>query len=339
MPRSTDTPAPVTRGRAWLLAARPKTLPAAIAPVVVGAAAALGEHSFAPLPALAALAGALLLQIGVNLANDYFDFGRGIDTPDRKGPVRVTQAGLIPPGQVRFGMIATFVAAALVGVYLVVRGGTPILVVGVASILSALAYSGGPWPLASHGVADLFVFVFFGPVAVCGTYFVQAGSVSGTAAAASLAPGLLITAILVVNNLRDIETDAGAGKRTLAVRLGVRGLSPSTSCSSEFPFHPAGLSRKRGARPADPAAPARAAAGVPPGKNPRHAARGRPGDERRAGRHRAAVSRLLPPPRRRPGRRPLKKAHLLRWASPSSLRRTARTPQSSGLARLAPGPF
>jgi len=223
MPTSANSFGTVTRGRAWLLAARPKTLPAAIAPVVVGAAVALGERAFAPLPALAALAGALLLQIGVNLANDYFDFHRGVDGADRKGPIRVTQAGLIPPGQVRLGMITTFAAAALVGVYLIVRGGAPILAIGIVSILTALAYSGGPWPLASHGVADLFVFVFFGPVAVCGTYFVQAGSVSGTAAAASIAPGLLITAILVVNNLRDIETDSRAGKRTLAVRLGARG--------------------------------------------------------------------------------------------------------------------
>ena len=223
MPPSAEAPATITRRRAWLLAARPKTLPAAFAPVVVGAATAVGDGVFAPLPAIAALAGALLLQIGVNLANDYFDFRRGIDSPDRKGPLRVTQAGLIAPQQVRLAMIGTFAAAALVGVYLVVRGGTPILAVGVASILSALAYSGGPWPLASHGVADLFVFVFFGPVAVCGTYFVQAGAVSGTAAAASIAPGLLITAILVVNNLRDIATDARAGKRTLAVRLGIRG--------------------------------------------------------------------------------------------------------------------
>jgi 1,4-dihydroxy-2-naphthoate octaprenyltransferase len=223
MPASANAPVTNSRGKAWLLAARPKTLPAAIAPVVVGAAAALGDGAFAALPALAALLGSLLLQIGVNLANDYFDFGRGVDTPDRKGPVRVTQAGLIPPSQVRLGMVAAFAAAALVGVYLIVRGGTPILVVGVASILSALAYSGGPWPLAALGVADLFVFVFFGPVAVCGTYFVQAGAVSGTAAAASIAPGLLITAILVVNNLRDIQTDARAGKRTLAVRLGARG--------------------------------------------------------------------------------------------------------------------
>ena len=219
----TSPDAPVTRRRAWLLATRPKTLPAAVAPVLVGAAAAAGDRAFSPLPALAALAGALLLQIGVNLANDYFDFRRGVDTAERKGPVRVTQSGLIPPGQVRRAMAATLAAAALVGVYLVLRGGVPVLAIGVASILSALAYSGGPWPLASHGVADFFVFVFFGPVAVCGTYFVQAGTVTGTAAAASIAPGLLITAILVVNNLRDIGTDVQAGKRTLAVRLGVRG--------------------------------------------------------------------------------------------------------------------
>ena len=223
VPTSARSPGTVTRGKAWLLATRPKTLPAAIAPVAVGAAAALGDGVFAALPAAAALFGSLLLQIGVNLANDYFDFGRGIDTPERKGPLRVTQAGLIPPSQVRLGMVAAFAAATLVGVYLVLRGGAPILAVGIASILSALAYSGGPWPLASLGVADLFVFVFFGPVAVCGTYFVQSGRVSPTAAAASLAPGLLITAILVVNNLRDIETDARAGKRTLAVRLGARG--------------------------------------------------------------------------------------------------------------------
>lgn len=228
--------APTPRRGAWLLAARPKTLPAAVAPVLVGAAAAAGDGAFAPAPALAALAGALLLQIGVNLANDYFDFGSGIDAPDRKGPVRVTQAGLIPPEQVRLGMALALAAAALVGVYLVARGGLPILAVGVAAILSALAYSGGPWPLASHGVADLFVFVFFGPVAVCGTYYVQAGSVSAVAAAASVAPGLLITAILVVNNLRDIATDARAGKRTLAVRLGAGGALAEYALLLALPF-------------------------------------------------------------------------------------------------------
>lgn len=213
----------VPRHRAWLLAARPKTLPAAVSPVAVGTAAATGAGSFAALPALAALAGALLLQVGVNLANDYFDFRRGIDSAERKGPLRVTQSGLIPPGQVRLGMTLVLALAALVGLYLVARGGWPILLVGIASIISALAYSGGPWPLASHGLGDLFVFVFFGPVAVGGTYYVQALSLPPAAAAASLAPGLLITAILVVNNLRDIDTDRKAGKRTLAVRIGAPG--------------------------------------------------------------------------------------------------------------------
>jgi 1,4-dihydroxy-2-naphthoate octaprenyltransferase len=191
--------------------------------VAVGIAVAVRDGLFAPLPALACLAGALLLQVGVNLANDYFDFTRGVDTAGRKGPLRVTQAGLIPPGEVRAGMMLTFLLAAAVGVYLVAVGGWPILLVGIASILSALAYSGGPWPLASHGLGDLFVFIFFGLAAVCGTYYVQALRLTELALAASVPPGLLITAILVVNNLRDIESDGKAGKRTLAVRLGPLG--------------------------------------------------------------------------------------------------------------------
>jgi 1,4-dihydroxy-2-naphthoate octaprenyltransferase len=202
---------------------RPKTLPAAVAPVALGTAAALEAGRFAPLPALAALAGALLLQVGVNVANDYFDFHRGIDSGRRKGPLRVTQSGLIPPGEVLGGMAAVFAAAVLVGLYLAVVGGWPIVILGTASVLSALAYSGGPWPLASHGLGDLFVFIFFGPVAVCGTFYVQALHVSPTAMALSVPAGLLITAILVVNNVRDIESDAVAGKRTLAVRMGVEG--------------------------------------------------------------------------------------------------------------------
>jgi 1,4-dihydroxy-2-naphthoate octaprenyltransferase len=217
------TPTDISRRQAWLLASRPKTLPAAVAPVLVGTALALSEGKFALLPALAALAGALLLQVGVNLANDYFDFRRGIDTAGRKGPMRVTQAGLISPGLVLLGMITVFAAAAAVGVYLISIGGWPILLVGTASILSALAYSGGPWPLASHGLGDLFVFIFFGLVAVGGTYYVQALEITPLAVAVAVPPGLLITAILVVNNMRDIETDAGTGKRTLAVRLGPRG--------------------------------------------------------------------------------------------------------------------
>lgn len=213
----------LTRRQAWLLAARPKTLPAAVAPVLVGIALALRSGAFRPLPALAALLGALLLQVGVNLANDYFDHVRGVDQPDRKGPVRVTQSGLIPAEQVRLGMLLVFGAVALLGVYLIAAGGWPILLVGLASILAALAYSGGPYPLASHGLGDLFVFVFFGLVAVGGTYFVQARDLPGYVLAAAVPAGLLITAILVVNNLRDIDTDRRAGKRTLAVMLGHRG--------------------------------------------------------------------------------------------------------------------
>lgn len=206
--------------RAWLLAIRPRTLPAAVSPVLVGSAAAAAEHAFRPFPALAALAGALLLQIGVNLANDYFDSVRGIDTPERLGPVRVTQTGLIPPGRVLAGMILSFVLAAGAGIYLISAAGWPILAIGCASILAAVLYSGGPYPLASHGLGDAFAFFFFGPVAVCGTYYVQALGVSFLCGMLSLSVGFLVAAILVVNNLRDIPTDSRVGKRTLAVILG-----------------------------------------------------------------------------------------------------------------------
>ena len=209
--------------RAWLLAARPKTLPAAVAPVLVGVALAIRDGVFRFWPALAALAGALLLQIGVNLANDYYDHVRGVDTAARLGPVRVTQSGLLPPEQVRRGMIVLFGLAALVGLYLIAVGGWPILAIGVASIAAALAYSGGPFPLGSHGLGDLFVFIFFGLVAVGGTYYVQAKTVTPLVLLGATPVGLLITDILVVNNLRDVKSDARAGKRTLAVLLGERG--------------------------------------------------------------------------------------------------------------------
>jgi len=181
---------------------------------------AAAHNLLAPVPALAALTGALLLQIGVNLANDYFDFIRRIDTSDRIGPVRVTQSGLIPPKRVRNAMWMVFGTAALVGLYLITEGGWPVAVIGTASILSALAYSGGPYPLASHGLGDLFVFIFFGPVAVCGTYYVQALGFHAATLWLSFPVGFLITAIIVVNNLRDIGTDHRAGKRTLAVMIG-----------------------------------------------------------------------------------------------------------------------
>lgn len=208
---------------AWALAIRPKTLPAAVAPVAVGIGLAIHDGAFRPLPALAALAVALLLQIGVNLANDYCDWQRGVDRAERMGPIRVTQSGLIAPGRVRLGMAVTFGAAALLGVYLAIRGGWPVLAAGAAAILTALAYSGGPFPLASHGLGDVMVFIFFGLVAVGGTYYVQAGRLTWLTAAYAAPPGLLITAILIVNNLRDIVTDRTAGKRTLAVMLGEAG--------------------------------------------------------------------------------------------------------------------
>ena len=218
-PMTQSRPA-ISPARAWLLAARPKTLPAALAPVLVGTALALHDDAFALLPALAALVGALLLQIGSNFANDYFDFFKGADTHERLGPVRVTASGLISPAQLRWGMVAVFGLAALDGLYLIQVGGWPILAVGVASILAALLYTGGPFPFGYYGLGDLFVFIFFGLVAVCGTYYVQALTLTWPAVVAAVPPGLLITAILVVNNLRDIETDAKAGKHTLAVRLG-----------------------------------------------------------------------------------------------------------------------
>lgn len=213
----------MSRLQAWILATRPKTLPAAVSPVLVGCALAFRSGHFNPLIACAAFAVSLLLQIGVNLANDYFDFKRGVDTKDRLGPTRVTQSGLIPPGTVKSAMSVVLLLAGIAGLYLVYIGGWPILLLGIASILSALAYSGGPFPLASNGLGDLFVFIFFGPVAVCGTYYLQALEVSDLAVLLSICPGFLITAILVVNNTRDIETDSKVGKRTMAVLLGVKG--------------------------------------------------------------------------------------------------------------------
>jgi 1,4-dihydroxy-2-naphthoate octaprenyltransferase len=213
----------VSRTGAWILATRPRTLPAAVAPVLVGTAMAVADKQFAWLPALAALAVALLLQIGVNLANDYFDFVKGIDTQDRLGPPRVTHSGLIPARHVKVGMQATIMLSIIPGLYLAGVGGWPVIWIGLFSFAAALAYSGGPFPLASHGLGDLFVFIFFGLVAVCGTYYVQALKLTPMVWLMGAIQGLLITAILVVNNLRDIQTDRRSGKRTLAVMIGVHG--------------------------------------------------------------------------------------------------------------------
>ncbi|PSQ15829.1 1,4-dihydroxy-2-naphthoate polyprenyltransferase [Halobacteriales archaeon QS_8_69_26] len=227
--------ADISRTRAWIMAARPQTLPAAASPVLVGTGLAVTDGVFAPLPALAALVGAALIQVGTNFANDYYDAVKGADTADREGFTRVTAGGIIAPERVKLATAVAFGLAVLVGTYLVVVGGVPILVVGLASIAAGILYTGGPYPFGYYGLGDLFVFVFFGLVAVTGTYHVQAvsavsgfptalpaGSVTVEAVVASLPMAGLITAILVVNNVRDLESDREAGKRTLAVRLGYR---------------------------------------------------------------------------------------------------------------------
>ncbi len=206
----------------WVLAARPKTLSAASVPVVVGSACAFELNGFRLGPALAALGGALLLQVGANFANDVYDYEKGADTAERLGPTRAVQAGLISPGAMKRGMFVVFGLALLLGIYLTAVAGPVILAIGIVSILSAIAYTGGPYPLGYNGLGDVFVFVFFGLVAVPGTVFVQLGQVPTLAVWCALPVGALATAILVVNNLRDHEQDERVGKRTLAVRWGPR---------------------------------------------------------------------------------------------------------------------
>lgn len=218
--KAKNSDASLSKFQIWLLAIRPKTLPAAAAPVLIGTAMAFSDGVFHALSALVALLGALLIQIGTNLTNDYADFFKGADTEARKGPVRVTQSGLLTPEAVRNAAILSFGLAFCIGLYLVYRGGLPILWLGIASILCGVFYTVGRYSLAYLGIADLFVFVFFGPVAVGGTYFVQALSLTPAVLLAGIAPGLLSVAILVVNNRRDMIEDAAANKRTLVVRFG-----------------------------------------------------------------------------------------------------------------------
>jgi 1,4-dihydroxy-2-naphthoate polyprenyltransferase len=204
----------------WLMAARPRTLPAAVAPVLVGTALAATEGTFKPLTFAAAMLGALFIQVGTNLSNDYSDARRGADTEDRLGPVRVTAGGLVPPRQV---LVATYVAfgmAVLAGAYLIATAGWELLLVGAASILAGVLYTGSPRPYGYEGLGEVFVFLFFGLVAVTGSYFAQVERVTWEAFVLAVPVGLLASAILVVNNVRDLETDRRAGKRTLAVRLG-----------------------------------------------------------------------------------------------------------------------
>jgi 1,4-dihydroxy-2-naphthoate octaprenyltransferase len=206
--------------RIWLMAARPRTLPAAVAPVVVGTALAATEGTFKVLTFLAALIGALFIQVGTNLSNDYSDARRGADTEDRLGPVRVTAGGLVPPRQVLIATYVAFGVAVLAGVYLIATAGWELLLVGAASILAGVLYTGGPRPYGYEGLGEVFVFLFFGVVAVAGSYFAQMEELEWEALVLAVPVGLLASAILVVNNVRDLETDRRAGKRTLAVRLG-----------------------------------------------------------------------------------------------------------------------
>ena len=206
--------------RIWLMAARPRTLPAAIAPVLVGTALAGFGHVFHPLRFLAALLGAIFIQVGTNLSNDYSDARRGADADDRLGPVRVTAGGLVPPKQVLVATYVSFGLAVLAGVYLVAVAGWLLLVIGAASILAGILYTGGPKPYGYEGLGELFVFLFFGVVAVAGSFYVQVTHLDWEAFALSVPVGLLAAAILVVNNIRDIDSDRRASKRTLAVKLG-----------------------------------------------------------------------------------------------------------------------
>jgi 1,4-dihydroxy-2-naphthoate octaprenyltransferase len=218
-PGDATTPSPAA---IWLSASRPRTLPAAVAPVLVGTAMAAHDHHLVEPAALLCLAFALLVQVGTNFANDYYDFVKGADTEARVGPRRAVAAGLVSPATMRRAMLGVFAAAFVLGLGLIYWGGPWMLAVGVASILSGYAYTGGPWPLGYHGLGDIFVFVFFGLVAVSTTYFVQARAVSGMVLLASVPMGLLAANILLVNNYRDADTDALANKRTVVVRFGRR---------------------------------------------------------------------------------------------------------------------
>ncbi|HEY5079926.1 MAG TPA: 1,4-dihydroxy-2-naphthoate polyprenyltransferase [Opitutaceae bacterium] len=212
------TPSPPWR--TWVSAARPRTLPAAVAPVIVGSALAGREHRFDPAAAGLCLVFALLVQIGTNFANDYYDFVHGADGTARVGPRRAVASGLVAPAAMKRAMGAVFLAAFLSGLGLIHWGGPWMLAIGVASIVCGIAYTGGPWPLGYHGFGDLFVFVFFGLVAVTTTYFVQAGQVTAFSVLAGVPVGLLAANILLVNNYRDAQTDAAASKRTLVVQFG-----------------------------------------------------------------------------------------------------------------------
>lgn len=206
--------------RIWFLALRPRTLTAAATPVIVGSAIAVHSGSFDGIAFLCAIFSALCLQIGSNLANDYYDHLKGADQINRLGPIRVTSAGLLTPREVVIGMVAAFAVAAVFGVYLISRGGTPILIIGILSIIVAVAYTGGPFPLGYNGLGDLFVFIFFGMFGTVGTFYVHTLTLTMTPFLVALPIACLVTNIIIVNNVRDVDTDRAVGKRTLAVLFG-----------------------------------------------------------------------------------------------------------------------
>jgi 1,4-dihydroxy-2-naphthoate octaprenyltransferase len=217
-----DNPESISLTQKWLLAIRPKTLPAAVAPVVLGWGIAATTGTFRWGAGLAAMFGSVMIQIGTNLVNDVVDFSKGADTKERTGPTRVTQTGLLTSRHVWTGVLVTFGLAGLAGLYLTLTAGWPVAALGLAAILAGIAYTAGPFPLAYIGLGDLFVFIFFGLGAVCGTVFVTSGSLPEGAWWASSAAGALIVNILVVNNIRDIDTDRAAGRRNIPVVFGRR---------------------------------------------------------------------------------------------------------------------
>lgn len=212
----------ISKAEGWFLASRPKTLLAALVPVLVGSAIAVNDGTFAPLAAFIALICAILLQVGSNFVNDLYDFLAGSDKPDRVGPTRVLASGIISAKEMKVGIFLVFLTSFILGLYLVYLGGWLILLIGVISILSAFAYTAGPYPLSYNGLGDIFVFLFFGLIGTVGTYFVQSGNITTLSLWASIPVGALITNILVVNNYRDIEEDKSNGKYTLAVKYGHR---------------------------------------------------------------------------------------------------------------------
>lgn len=214
------SPHTISKKEAWLLATRPRTLPAAIAPVCLAASASVYMGKFHVFPAFCAFLTAILLQIAVNLANDYFDAKKGHDTSERLGPLRVTQSGLIPAKQVFCAMVFCLGVAVLSGLPLLFRGGLPILILGVSCVLGVLAYSAGPFPMTEKATGEFFSFLFFGPLGVCAVTWVISLEFSWRVLFLSIPAGLLVASILMVNNIRDIPSDTKTGKRTLAVRLG-----------------------------------------------------------------------------------------------------------------------